>query len=256
MPVIVATQHNDNQRTGANLQETALRVDNVNVGQFGKLLEFPVDGQVYGQPLYVPNAIGARNVVYVATMHNSVYAFDADEPPGPPAPPPPLWSRNLGPSVPLPDSAIGGGAGYRDLQTEIGILSTPVVSLPHNAIYAVAFTKETDGFHYRLHALDLQTGRELFGGPRTIEASADGSGAGSVNGRILFQSHQQNQRPALLLSNGAIYVCFASFGDHGDYHGWVLGYDAGTLAPLPDAANLTAQLPGRRNLASGPRPGR
>jgi hypothetical protein len=239
VPISITTQHNDNFRTGANLEESTLRVDNVNVAKFGRLFDLPVDGHIYGQPLYVPNVditgVGPRNVVFVATMHNSVYAFDADNPPGPK----PLWHRSLGPSVPLPDDEIGGGKDYHDIQVEVGIVSTPVISTEHHAIYVVSFIKQGQDFQHHLHALDLGDGRPLFGGPRLITASTPASGAGSENGTIHFRSQLHNQRPALLLSGGKIYIAFASYGDQGGYHGWVLAYDAGTLAPSGRATNLT-----------------
>src|SRR4051794_679668 len=143
------------------------------------------------------------------------------------------------PSVQLPDDQIGGGAEYHDIQNEIGIVSTPVLSTTHHSIDVVSFTKDGPEFKHRLHALDLGTGAELFGGPRLISGSVPGTGAGSQDGRIDFQSHLQNQRPALLLVGGKIYIAFASYGDQRDYHGWVLAYDAATLAPLPTRGNLT-----------------
>ena len=239
MAISITTQHNDNNRSGANLQETVLRTSNVNVKNFGKQFELAVDGHVYAQPLYVPDVdvsgVGPRNVLYVATMHNSVYAFDADNKPGPQ----PLWRKSVGPSIALPDPQIGG-VNYRDIQVEVGILSTPVISTEHQAIYVVAATKEAGNFFHRLHALSLTSGAEMFGGPRLITATVPGTGVGSAGGTVTFQSGLQNQRPALLLSGGNIYVAFASYGDAGDYHGWVLGFDSATLQPLPRAANLTA----------------
>jgi hypothetical protein len=236
MPVAVKTQHNDNNRSGANLNETTLTIHNVSQSTFGKLREMPVDGHVYAQPLYLPGVAipgrGIHNVVYVATMNNSVFAFDAESPIQ-------LWQRSLAPAVPLPDPIIGGGNNYRDIQERIGIISTPVISTEHEAIYVVTFSKAAGEYVHHLHALHLATGADLFGGPRRIEASAPGTGAGSVNGMVQFQSVLQNQRPALLLSHGKIYVAFASYGDFGDYHGWVLGFDAATLQPMPQKANLT-----------------
>ncbi|MBV9688795.1 MAG: PQQ-binding-like beta-propeller repeat protein, partial [Ktedonobacteraceae bacterium] len=153
--ISVLTQHNDNSRTGANLQEVMLTTANVNQRQFGKLFERQVDGETYAQPLYVGNLTlpnqGTHNVVYVATMHNSVYAFDADDPQAAA----PLWKTSLGPSAPLPDPNIGPFPNYRDIAVEVGILSTPVISLTHNALYALAFTKVGNTYAHRLHALDL-----------------------------------------------------------------------------------------------------
>jgi hypothetical protein len=237
MAVSVTTQHNDNNRSGANLWEKHLHTNNVNTGQFRKRFELLVDGHVYAQPLYVSGVsipeVGIRNVVFVATMHNSVYAFDADNLPGPQR----LWHKQLGPSVTLPDDGIGGG-NYRDIQGEIGIISTPVISEPQQVIYVVAMTKEGPDYFHRLHALNLGTGGEMFGGPQVITASVPGTGDGSNNGTVAFQSHLQNQRPALLLANDNIYIAFASYGDQGEYHGWILAYNAATLQQL-GVANLT-----------------
>ncbi|WP_049716198.1 hypothetical protein [Streptomyces caatingaensis] len=227
-PVPVTTQHNDNRRTGANLRETALSPATVGPDTFGLLFSRAVDGHVYAQPLYLPGlelpGRVVRNVVYVATMHNSVYAFDADDP----AASAPLWHASLGPSAPLPDPAIGP-RGYRDIAVEVGIVGTPVVDRERGVLYAVAFTKESDGHHHTLHALDVRTGREVLGGPVRIAATVRGGGDGSVDGRITFTSNRQLQRAALTLANGRVYTAFASYGDQGPYHGWVFGHDAGTL---------------------------
>ena len=227
--VAVLTQHNDNARTGANLQETILNTSNVNAKQFGKLFELSVDGQVYAQPLYVSNVtLGdgtVHNVVYIATMHNTVYAFDADDASGVV-----LWKTPLGPAISLPDPQIGDFKNYHDIALEVGILSTPVISLEKNALYVVAATKEGDGqYFHTLHALDLAGGTELFDKPTRIGGSIKGTAKGSVNGTLTFQSHLQNQRPGLLLVNDTIYIGFASYGDAGPYSGWILGYSASTL---------------------------
>ncbi len=268
----ILTQHNDTSRTGANLHETQLTISNVNPQQFGKLFERQVDGQIYAQPLYVSNVTipnqGSHNVVYVATMHNSVYAFDADDPQATA----PLWHVSLGPSAPLPDPNIGPRsnllatlqllgnillknplsifsllrqlgtqdlqtalsifAGYKDIAVEVGIVSTPVISLAQNTLYAVAFTKEGNSYAHRLHALDLATGEEKFRGPVQIKATVQGTGAGSVNGSIPFVSNRQLQRSALLLANDAIYIAFASYGDQDPYHGWVFAYNATSLEQI------------------------
>ncbi|MGB6165224.1 MAG: hypothetical protein WBF75_22175 [Pseudonocardiaceae bacterium] len=227
----VLTQHYDSARTGANLQETVLSPANVAPDRFGKLFELAVQGHVYAQPLYVqgvsfPGA-GARNALYVATMHNQVSAFDAD------AGGSPLWSRSLGPFVSLPDANIGPG-GYKDIADAVGIVSTPVISREHQSIYVVTMTHEGSQYHHRLHALDLATGEERLGGPVAIQGSVPGTGDGSLSGTITFTSNLQNQRPALLLANETIYVAFASYGDRDPYHGWVFGFDAATLAQRPN----------------------
>jgi hypothetical protein len=232
----VLTQHYDNARTGANLQETALSPASVAPGTFGKLFELSVQGHVYAQPLYVEAVafpgIGPRNALYVATMRNRVYAFDAD------AAGAPLWSRSLGPSVILPDANIGPGT-YRDIADSIGVVSTPVISLDRQALYVVAMTRDGNQYHHRLHALDLATGNEKLGGPVTIQGSVPGTGDGSLNSVITFTSNFQNQRPGLLLANDTIYVTFAAYGDQDPYHGWVFGFDAATLSQRPRIFNST-----------------
>jgi hypothetical protein len=224
----VLTHHNDNSRTGANLQEVQLTTSNVNVNQFGKLFTRQVDGQIYAQPLYVSNVSipnwGIRNIVYVATMHNVVYAFDADDP----NLYLPLWKNILPVPVPLPDPNIGP-SGYADILNEVGIISTPVISLQHNAIYVVSFTKVGSVYSHWLWALDLATGSDKIFPPVQIMGSVQGSGDGSVNGQITFTSNRQIQRSALLLANDIIYIAFASYGDQGPYHGWVFAYNATTL---------------------------
>ena len=225
---VVATYHNDNARTGQNTLETMLTPANVNVAQFGRLYSFPVDGYVYAQPLYIPQVPipgnGVHNVVVVATQHDSVYAFDADS-----SSPTPLWRANFT----NPDAGItpmsAGDVNASDIIPEIGITSTPVIDVASSTIYVVAATKENGAFYHRLHALDLTTGAEKFGGPRPIEATYPGAAQDAVDGVLRFSSHLQLQRAALLLSKGKIYIAFASNADYGLYHGWVVAYDAVTL---------------------------
>ena len=239
--VSVLTQHNDNSRTGQNLNETYLNTSNVNVSSFGKLFSRSVDGYVYAQPLYVPNLTingQTHNVVYVATEHNSVYAFDADDP----SASTPLWQvdqTTLGTSVPSQDICLiqspdgCSGQYWGDVGPEIGITGTPVIDPNTNTIYVVAKTKTTqtcsDGtiycdYHFSLHALDLLTGSEKLGGP--VEITIPSSSP------VSFTPLAQLQRPGLLLLNGAVYVAFGSAGDFLDWHGWVVGYDASTLQQL------------------------
>ena len=224
----VLTYHNDNARTGQNLNETQLSPQTVNPSGFSKLFSYGVDGYVYAQPLYKSNvsiAGGTHNVVYVATEHNSVYAFDADSNAGSNSGP--LWTVNLGPSVPNSD------VGTDDIVPEIGITGTPVIDGASGTLYVVAKTKENGTYVQRLHALDLGTGGEKMGGPVVIQASVAGTGDGNDgNGNVPFDPLRQNQRPALLLLNGAVYIGWASHGDNGPYHGWVIGYDASTLAQV------------------------
>jgi len=232
----VFTYHNDNARTGANQGEVVLKPANVVTAQFGKLATLPVDGEIYAQPLYVSNVAipgrGLRNVVYVATQHDSVYAFDADG--GGPA----LWHVNfLGTGISTVSPEDVDSDAYLD---EIGIAGTPVIDSATSTIYVVAYTVESGHYVHRLHALDLATGAEKFGGPVVVTASSPGSDSTSRNGRVPWIPFRHLQRAALLLQNNVVYVAFASHGDHGPYHGWVLGYDAQSLKqiavhnPTPD----------------------
>ena len=220
----VLTANYNNGRTSANLQETALTTANVVRGSFGKIGSFPVDGQVYAQPLYVAGVTvgnGTHNMLLVATQHNSVYNYDADSATAPVL----LWHVNLGPSVPATT-----WAGFHDITPEVGILSTPVVDAGRGVIYVVAFTQEGGSLIYRLHALDVATGHEMLNGPTAISASVPGSGAGSVNGTMSFDPTMHLQRPGLLLANGAVYLAFGSHADGGVWHGWMLSYNAADIS--------------------------
>jgi hypothetical protein len=233
----VLTYHNDNLRTGWNASETFLNPSNVNSATFGKRFSHSVDGFVYAQPLYLSSVAipgkGVHNVVYVATEHDSVYAFDADDASG--ANVQPLWFRTfLGSTggttittVPAADTLCD------DLVPEIGITATPVIERVSGTLYVEAKTKVTDSsgasYHHHLHALDVATGLEKPGSPVEIQASVPGTGTGSVGGVLTFDPLRQLVRPALLLANGTIYVASASLCDVGPYHGWILGYDAATL---------------------------
>jgi Bacterial Ig-like domain (group 1) len=226
--ISVVTQHYDNARTGQNTQETILTPANVNSSQFGKLFSQSLDGQNPGQPLYVPNVFipalnATHNVVYVATMHDSVYAFDADNNQSSNASP--LWHVNFldaasgVTSVPLSDESCS--VGY----TEFGIQGTPVIDPNQNAIYLVAMTEENGNYVHRLHALDLGTGAELFGGPVVISASVVVEGD-----TYAFIDRYQQQRPGLLLQGGNIYIGFGSPGCNiKTENGWVMAYDETTL---------------------------
>jgi hypothetical protein len=228
----VLTEHNDNARTGANLNETILNTGNVNVGRFGLLFTRPVDGYIYAQPLYVPNlrmpGRGRANVIFVATEHNSVYAYDADNP----AVSTPFWQVNLGPSVPSSDLNGGPYGVYQDLTPEIGITGTPVIDRSTNTLYLVAKTKENGLYFQRLHAIDILTGRERKGSPVVIQPTANGHGDGATNGVIQFDALKQLQRAGLLLLNGVVYVAFGGHADFPPYHGWLVAYDSKTLAQV------------------------
>jgi outer membrane protein assembly factor BamB len=216
----VVTQHNDPNRTGAALDEKTLSPSTVSSASFGKLFSRSVDGQVYAQPLYVSGVLGGRRVVYVATEHNSVYAFDAADV----AHAVPLWTVNLGPSVPASDTACAV------ITPEIGITSTPVIDITQKTMWVEANTKEAGHYIHRLHALDIETGRERPNSPTVITAAAPGTGAGSVAGQLTLDPLKHMSRPGLLKSGNTIYMAFASHCDIGPYHGWLLGYDATTLA--------------------------
>src|SRR5439155_10618210 len=171
----VLTANYGNDRTNTNLAEQILTASNVSPDTFGKVGAFPVDGQIYAQPLYVHGAsVGGstRNVLYVATMRNTIYAFDADTPGSKP-----LWSVNLG--QPVPSAFLN----FVDAGPEIGILGTPVIDLGRNALYLVTDTLTQDIPAFRLHALDLTTGGEKLGGPVEIRGLVEGDGDATQDGK-------------------------------------------------------------------------
>lgn len=220
--VNVLTVNYDTNRTSANLNETILKPSEIDANTFGKLWAYPVDGQIYAQPLYVSQlSVGSQtlSVVYAATMHNSLYAFDTGQPPATAL----LWTRNFGPSVP------STFYNFDDIDPEVGILSTPVIDLNGGTIYLVANTLENGVCIYRLHALDLGTGAEKPGSPIAIVASVPGNAPDAIGGVVYFNAADQLQRPGLLLLNGVVYIAFGSHGDMLPYHGWILGYDASSL---------------------------
>ncbi len=227
--IAVLTYHNDVSRTGLNPSETTLTPANVNVDHFGRLFSFPVDGYIYGQPLYVQNVTvpgkGKFNVVYVTTSHDSVYAFDADG-----KVTAPLWKVGfINPSggiTSVTKAALNGNS----TQPETGITSTPVIDAGTGTMYLSAETLENGNFVHRLHALDITTGAEKFGGPVVITATVSGNGVGGNGGTVAFNPMLEMQRPGLLLNNGHVYVAFGSQADFGPYHGWIFSYDAATLA--------------------------
>ena len=253
--VDVLTANYDNNRTSANLGEFVLNKSNVNPTRFGKLYSFAVDGDVYAQPLYVRGVNisgGSRNVLYVATMNNTVYAFDADAA----SSTVPLWKQNFGPPVD-PSRFDVPGLAFTDILEGIGVLSTPVIDRAAGTLYVVHYTATgAINYAYYLHALDLATGAEKFNGPVQIEATVTGSGwAGEenpVNNQLLFQAGGHLQRPGLLLLNGTVYVAFGSHGDIGPWHGWLLGYDAATLQQTA-VFNTTADNAGGASIWQGGR---
>lgn len=230
----VTTSQYDNSRTGATLNEKILSPANVNAKQFGKLGAFKVDGPVYAQPLFVPNVEvpgkGTHDVLYVATEHDSVYAFDANRPGDAP-----LWQvsfldKNRGVVVPSEDDVQ-----CPFIRPEVGITSTPVIDLPSGTLYVLARTKirhgmSSDEFFQHLHALAITTGVEKFGGPKLITASVPGNGRGSAQGQESFSPLLENPRAALALVKNVLYLTWASSCDVDPYHGWVMAYDPQTLA--------------------------
>jgi hypothetical protein len=230
--VNVTTYHNDNGRTGQNTNETILTTSNVNATDFGKLFSQAIDSDAYAQPLYVANVAipnkGTHNVVYVATMNDSVYAFDADSNTGSNASP--LWTVNFTNAAKGITTVPTSDVHCADSMVPIGIFSTPVIDTTSDTIYVVARTVENGTYYHRLHALDITTGAEKFGGPVVIKATAEGTGSGSIGGDITFSSKLQNQRAALLEQNGQVYIGFASLCDYGNYHGWLFAYNTSTLA--------------------------
>src|SRR5205085_5199338 len=230
--VAVPTYHNDNARTGLNAQEAILTPANVNPTKFGKLFSYalPVGSHAYAQPLYLPNvSIGGQlhNVVYIATEKDIVYAFDADT-----KLTSPLWQADLAARVggtPVSTSSTGPIPFASYMGDQLGITGTPVIDRSSGTLYAVTKTQEGSNVVERLHALDVASGAEKFGGPVSIQATVAGSGTNSSNGLLSFDPVTSNQRPGLLLSNGAVYIAWGAYTDVGPYHGWVMAYDAATL---------------------------
>ena len=215
--VDVLTQHNDNARTGANLREMVLTPANVNKAQFGMLFKRTVDDQLYTQPLVVTGVAisgGIRDLVYVTTVNNSVYAFDANDSEALF----PVWHVNFG----TPANVHSTNFGCLDINGQMGIIGTPVIDKSRGVLYVVALTRAgaldgpLSGFTQRLHALDLATGADLPESPMVIGAEG-------------FNALMQNQRPAIMLANGMVYVGYASHCDKEPYHGFLMAYDAKTL---------------------------
>ncbi len=267
----VYTYHNNLNRDGTNTQEYALSSSTVTTSTFGKLFSCPVDGAVYTQPLWVPGVnipsgpnSGIHNVIYVATQHDSVYAFDADT-----SPCVQLWQVNL------LDTAHGGTAGeqpviwndvgncFGDVYPEVGVTGTPVIDPNTDTIYLVSASEipgpsgssghcsaSVGTFYHRLHALDITTGNKKFQAPVTIAAQVAGNGDGSSGGMVAFNSQLHHQRSGLALSNsGTVYVAFAAHEDATPYHGWLLGYHANNVQQQLSVFNTTP------NGVSGPNGG-
>jgi hypothetical protein len=233
----VTTYHNDLSRDGVNAKEYALTTANVATATFGKLFSCSTDGAMYAQPLWVANLNiggGTHNVIFAATTHDSVYAFDADTNPCVK-----YWNKSL---LGIGETYVSSNdVGTGDIQPDVGIIGTPVIDAATNTLYVVSKSK-TNGTSctpatscfQRLHALSLIDGTEKFGGPVNITSaiSVPGTGDGSSGGNVTFNTLRENQRPGLVLSNGVVYVAWASHGDNGPYHGWVVGFDKTTLAQV------------------------
>ena len=231
----LTTAQYDNARTGANLKEIILTPQTVNASHFGKLFTLRVDGDLYAQPLYLPQLSipgkGKHNVIFLATEHDSVYAFDAD------ALGDPLWHVNF----------LNAAAGVTTIRAqdvrcpfirpEVGITPTPVIDAQSGTLYVLARTKESGTresgtYVQKLHALDVLTGAEKFGGPVVIKASIPRKAMGVFNSTVAFDPLRENPRAALLLSQGKIYITWASSCDVGPYYGWVMAYDPRSLAQV------------------------
>jgi hypothetical protein len=222
----VVTYHYFPSRDGVNSGETTLTLSNVNSTSFGKVGFFSVDGKVDAQPLYVyklPGTFHVQNTLFVATEHGSVYSFDADGGTQ-------TWKVSAIPA----GETTSDNHGCGQISPEIGITDTPVIDRgkgQFGAIYFVAMSKDSSGnYHQRLHALDLKTGAELFGGPKEITATYPGTGDGSQNGQVIFAPGQFAERAGLLEFGGTIYIAFTSHCDQRPYTGWVMAYNAQTLA--------------------------
>ncbi len=254
----ITSFHYNLARDGANSQEFALAPTNVRATAFGKLFSCGMDGAVYAEPLWLPglNINGSvHNVIFAATQHDSLYAFDADA-----SPCQVLWQANL------LDAAHGGtdnetpvcwndvGNGFGDIQPEVGVTGTPVIDPATRTLYVVS-KSETGGcitgnpkvFSQRLHAIDVTTGNESQT-PGVISASVAGSGDGSASGVLNFDAQSEGQRPGLALLKNAtvggslydiVYISWASHEDAFPYHGWILGYDAANLQQLLQVFNTT-----------------
>jgi hypothetical protein len=223
--VNVTTYHNDNARTGQNTQETILAPVNVNGGQFGKLFSVAVDGYVYAQPLYLSNvtiAGGTHNVLYVATEHDSLYAIDADKGTV-------YWHISLIPSGGSTVNSISDLA-CQDLVPEVGITGTPVIDISTGTIYLVAKSKVNGSLVQYVHAIDVVSSTEKFGGPVFIQASGPGTASDGNGTTVSFSPHLQHQRAGLLLENGHVVIGWGSHCDISPWHGWVMSYSASTLA--------------------------
>ncbi len=250
----VFTYHNDISRDGWNPQEGALTPTTVTTATFGKLFSCPVDGAVYGQPLWVPSlsiAGGVHNVIFVATQNDSAYAFDADA-----SPCVTYWKVNLldtlhggtGSETPVAWNDVGYCFG--DIYPQVGVTGTPVINPKTSTMYLVSASESNPispgncsgssaTFYHRLHALSLTTGSEALNAPVTVSASVPGTGDGSVNGVVSFESQFEHQRAGLGFADGRVYLDFAAHEDATPYHGWVIGYKVSDVQTQAAVFNTT-----------------
>jgi hypothetical protein len=230
----VVTYHYDVARTGLNSTETTLTTANVTSSKFGLLKTLPVDGVVDAQPLFLASLTAGgqqRNLLFVETEHDSVYAFDADSGTQ-------IWkSTILG-----TNETTSGDHNCNQISPEIGITATPVIDRQagaHGAIFVVGMSLDSGGAsHQRLHALDVTTGAELSGSPKEIQATYPGTGANSSGGNVVFDPAQYAERAGILLLNGVLYMGWTSHCDEEPYTGWLMGYNETTLAQT-SVLNLT-----------------
>src|SRR5690242_12542542 len=226
----VLTRAYNNQRTAANGAEKKLKPSTVNASQFGKLFMLPVDDQIYAGLLYASDVEVAgrkHNAIYVETVNNSVYAFDADKLG------PPLWRRNFnGSGRPTHNTEVGQACRiYHDFIGNIGIVGTPVIG-PDKTMYFVTRTVEGTSTVERLRAIDITTGDDRPNSPQVIQGAIPGTGDDTNGSTVTFNPVTENQRPALALADGTVYIGWASFCDTRPYHGWMMSYDATTLKQI------------------------
>ena len=226
-PTDVLTYHYNVFRQGSTVQETTLTTSNVNVNTFGKVGFYSVDGKVDAQPLYVNKQFingSLNNTLYVVTENDSAYAFSATNGRQ-------FWHISALPAGETPSDP----RNCSQISPQIGITATPVIDKGNGpngdgAMYFVAMSKDSSGqYHQRLHAVDLRTGAELFGGPVEITATYPGTGDGSQGGQVIFNPAQFAARSALLEFGGTIYIAFTSHCDIRPYTGWIMAYDSRTL---------------------------
>jgi outer membrane protein assembly factor BamB len=235
--VNVYSRSYDNARTGANLQETTLTPANVNSTNFGKLFTFHTDGEIFAQPLYVSNlaiAGGTHNVVFVASMFNTVYALDADTGAE-------LWSQNFGSPIIAEDVQTLQNISFA---TGLGILSTPVIDPTTNIMYFVSGSQPANGaqqYSFNLNAIEIATGLPVSGSPVAIAATYS---TPDLTTPLVFSAKTQNPRPGLALANGNVYIAFASHNDITPYNGWVLAYSTSTLAQTAVYSDTTTGTQG------------